>query len=35
MEIKIEQGFDLPPRGNKSNFLTQEIKDKLLKTERP
>ena len=31
MEIKIEQGFDLPPRGNKSNFLTQEIKDKLLK----
>lgn len=31
MEIKIEQGFDLPPRGNKSHFLTQEIKDKLLK----
>ena len=31
MEIKIEQGIDLPPRGNKSHFLTQEIKDKLLK----
>ena len=30
MEIKIEKGVDLPPRGKKALFLTKEMKSSLL-----